>query len=459
MFKPCFFLVFLIFFSVPKISSQCLIAPSPPACNGSEPALIDNETLNTGTTKWYYGSTVTMNSLTLNGGTLVVCGDLTIDKFYMDKGTIFIRPGARFVISSGIGAGLILRGDSYVYNYGIFEVQRNLSLENGYATASTPNVIINATPSSIFKMSNQYFVVNNPFSWFVNNGTAEFWGIITDPQASGNSVCLGNSSITKMAVLINKVKNSYITPVGNACVYVHQFSQFYNQLSNSHSLFVCLGTSHNSDSGCIPFGCQPNNWGAAQAFTNCAGCSALGVLAVQFISFTATESPDNRISLDWQLSGAKQNYFFKVEKSVDGIHYTPIDSFIVKKEEVNQKFNSIDKTPLPGTNYYMIKYTDPATGKTVNSKTEEILFEKNAAGFVIYPIPFDDKFLITYNQGMFPEKIILTDITGRNIRISYSTKENARKIELLVIDKIEPGIYIIHMQTSKKHIAQTILKK
>lgn len=457
MFKTCF-LFLLLFFSVPKIFSQCLIAPSPPACTGSEPLLLDNETLNTGTTKWYYGGAITMNNLTLNGGTLVVCGDLTIDKFYMDRGTIFIRPGARFVISSGIGAGLILRGDSYIYNYGICEVQRNLSLENGHATAITPNVIINAAASSVFKMSNQYFVINNSFSWFVNNGSAEFWGIITDPQASPGSVCLGGSSTTKMAVLINKVQNTYTAPVGNACLYVHQFSQFFNQLSNSHSLFVCLSASHHSDAGCIPFGCQPNNWGAAQVFTNCAGCSALGVLGVQFISFTATATPGGHSTLEWQLSGAKPSNIFKVERSADGIRYAPIDSFIVKDEN-SITFNSIDKNPFPGINYYMIKYIDPVTGKTVNSKTEKIFFEKGGADLTIYPIPFDNKFFIKYNQDMFPEKIILTDITGRNIRISYSTRENAGQIELCVMDKIEPGIYIIHMRTSKKYIAQTILKR
>jgi hypothetical protein len=315
-----------------------------------------------------------------------------------------------------------------------------------------------ATASSVFKMSNQYLVINDPFSWLVNNGSAEFWGVITDPQASTNSVCLGSSSTTEMAVLINKVQNTFVAPVGNACLYVRQFSQFFNQLSNSHSLFVCLGTSHNSDAGCIPFGCQPNNWGAAQVFTNCAGCSALGVLGVQFISFKATENSNGHYTLEWQVSGAKLQHLFKVERSADGIHFDPIDSFPVKEENRIQ-FTSIDKSPLPGTNYYMIKYIDPVTGKTVNSKTEKIFFEKSGADLSIYPIPFDNKFFISYGPGMLPEKIILTDITGKNIRISYSTKENTGQIELSLVDKIEPGIYIIHLRTSKKYIAQTILKR
>jgi hypothetical protein len=250
-------LLLLLFFCWPRIASpQCIVAPAAPACNGTEPLLTNDETLPDGTTKWYYGATTTMNSLTMKGGTLIVCGDLTIDKFYIDSGTVYVRPGARFVIGSGIGAGLILRGNSSFYNYGTFEIQRNLSLESGWASASKPNRVINASVNSIFKMSNQYLVVNNPFSWFVNNGSAECWGIINDPQSVAGSVCLGNGSTTRMAILINKVANTYVVPTGVACVNVFQLSQFFGRLTNSTGLMACLGATHHSDSGCIPFGCQ-----------------------------------------------------------------------------------------------------------------------------------------------------------------------------------------------------------
>src|SRR5687768_16781789 len=356
MFKTCF-LFLLLFFSVPKIFAQCLTPVSPPACNGTEPLLIDNETLSIGISKWYYGPSVTMNNLTLNGGSLVVCGDLTIDKFYMDSGTVYVRPGARFVIGSGIGAGLVLKGNSTFYNYGTCEVQRNLSLDNGYATAATPNIVINATSSSVFKMSNQYFVINNAYSWFVNNGSAEFWGIITDQQSSAGSVCLGQASSTRMAVLINKIADSYRVPVASACLNVSQFSQFNNKLTNDPGLSVCLGSGHNSSSGCG--GCPANNWGAAQVFTNCMGCGSLTVLGVQFTSFTALHRLNGGTKLSWQFAPVTKNAVFKIQRSADGKNYQTVDSIIVIDESTSL-FNTIDKTPAPGNNYYMIKYINPA---------------------------------------------------------------------------------------------------
>ncbi|MES1220455.1 MAG: hypothetical protein ABUT20_33445, partial [Bacteroidota bacterium] len=266
-----FSLILLSFFTS---YSQCLAPLPAPACSGTEPLALDGDIISGGTTKWYYGSALTMNSLTVDGGTLVVCGNLTVDKFYMNTGKVFIRPGGRFVIGSGIGAGLQFKGDCAIYNYGTCEIQRNLTLENN-AAAATPNIVYNALSTSVFLMSNQYFVISNAYSKFINNGRAEFWGIITDNQASAASTCLGNGSTTKMAILINKVANSYTVPNGNACVHVFQQSEFYGQLTSSPNLLACLGSSHTSSTSCIPFGCHPNYWGAAQVITNCSGCAAV----------------------------------------------------------------------------------------------------------------------------------------------------------------------------------------
>ena len=451
--KATFIFLLLFFCRSAIIFSQCLTAPPPPDCNGTEPLVLDNETINKGSGKWYYGNTAIFNSLTLNGGTLVVCGDLTIDKFYMDSGTVYVRPGARLVIGSGIGAGLVLKGNSSIYNYGTCQVQRNLSLENGYATAATPNKVINATSSSVFKMSNQYFVINNAYSWFVNNGSAEFWGIITDQQSFAGSVCLGQGSSTRMAVLINKIADTYRVPIASACLNVYQFSQFNNKLTNDPGLFACLGSGHNSFSGCG--GCPANNWGAAQVFTNCTGCGSLTVLGVQFTSLNAMQTRNGETKLSWQFTQVTRNALFKIQRSADGKNYQTIDSFIVKDESASL-FNTIDKTPIPGNNYYMIKYINPATGITTSSKPVKV-FSETLNGFTVFPIPLGDKFFINYANRV--EQIILTDLTGRNILIRYLPKPGAKLIEIDVLEKIQPGIYIIHIRTDKSVMAKTIFKE
>lgn len=437
-----------------SIFAQCITAPSPPGFTGTEPLAFDNETLNFGTTKYYYGSTATFNNYTVNGGTLVIAGDLTVDKFYMDSGMVYIRPGARLVIGSGLGSGLIFKGNCAIYNYGNCEIQRNLSLEGGWASAAKPNIVINATRTSIFKMSNQYFVVNNPHSRFVNNGFGEFWGIINDPQSVAGSVCLGSNSITKMAVLINKVANTYVVPSGNACVYVHQFSQFFGRLTNSTGLLACIGASHTSDAGCIPHGCAPNNWGSAQVFTNCNSCNTLVSLAIQFSSFTAGKtSAGNKLS--WDLNTITHEGSLQVLRSSNGTRFDVLRTLTPSTAGTHYEF--MDTDPLPGNNFYMIKYISSLGGFS-NTKVIPV-FTQSKNGITIYPVPFDNKFSIHFGMEQIPEKILLTDITGRHVRTNNVVKQNMQRVDVTIADHLEPGVYIIHVQTDKTYMAQTILKK
>ncbi|MES1225755.1 MAG: T9SS type A sorting domain-containing protein [Bacteroidota bacterium] len=436
--------------------SQCLIPLPEPACNGTEPLASDGNTVSGGTTQWYYGSTATFNSLTLDGGTLVVCGDLTVDKFYMNTGKIFIRQGARFVIGSGIGSGLQFKGDCAIYNYGTCQIQRNLSLENN-ASAATPNIVMNALSSSIFLMSNQYFVINNAFSLFVNNGRAEFWGIITDQQSVATSVCLGNGSSTKMAILINKIANTYTVPSGIACVNVYQLSEFYGQLTSNPNLFACLGSTHTSSTSCIPFGCHPNYWGAAQVFTNCSGCAAVNMaLPVQFISLSAIGNNHGYNKLQWETDVGIHEGVFTILRSPDGKLFTPIDSIPVDSNSI-AGFNLIDKHPLNNINYYMIRYTNIQTGVIRNSRIAKVI-SKIKEGFSFYPVPFHDKFTINYERGVIPQKLLLKDVQGRDLRIRHTIHGDSHSIEVFALDKLPAGLYIIHMKTDKSIVIKPILK-
>lgn len=259
---------------------QCKTAPPLEACLGTEPTLTDNETLLSGTKKWYYGAPATYNQLTMRGGTLIVCTELTINALNMDSGTIVIRPGAKLTAGGAGGIGMIWRGNCAVYNYGRFEITTNLSFEGPDATAARPNIIMNVTATSSSRSFN-YLVINNPFSFFVNNGMADFHGIITDNNSVAGSVCLGTGSQLKQTVLINKVKNTYTAPGGNACVSVYQFSQFLDTLTATPKVLICLSSSHSSATGGTN---RPNAWGTANVFQNCNNCSEVALLPVHTIS-------------------------------------------------------------------------------------------------------------------------------------------------------------------------------
>jgi len=335
-------------------SAQCLTAPALEPCEGTEPLLTDNETLLVGTKKWFYGGTATYNSITLRGGALIVCGDLTVNNFTMDSGMVVIRPGARFRIATG--AGVILRGNSSIYNHGTFECTANLSLDATWATAEKPNVVINATSTSLLKMGNQYFVINNPYSFFVNRGKAEFWGLITDFNAGPNSVCLGRYSEMRMAVLYNNRSHTYIAPEGAACVNVYQYSQFRDTLTNSMSVNICLGAAHTSDA-CGA--CKPNAWGTPNIFNVCDQCAGLELLRKDnktqprnsipessAPSITIGPNPfDRELSFRWKGESPREIELY----NLSGVKMYSLEI----KKAGNQQFNWQVPAGLPAGNYFV----------------------------------------------------------------------------------------------------------
>lgn len=456
--KKCYRLAMMAMLCLPIISrAQCITAPAPPLpCTGTEPLVLPDETLNAGTTKWYYGSATTYNSLTLSGGTLIVCGDLTIDKFYIDSGTIYVRPGARFVVAAGIGSGIILRGNTAIYNFGTCEILRNVSLESGWSGPDKPNVVVNATTSSVFRMSSQYLVINNPHSWFVNNGDAEFWGTIQDPLSLPGSICLGDGSTTNMAVLINKVNNGYTVPEGSACLRVRQYSQFYGALTAQAGLRVCLGSGHSTDMGCTPWGCTPNNWGAATLLTNCSSCAAFAVLEVRISGEKVTVQPGGKHDIRWRMENAIAGGRFRILRSFDETVFQAIDSFTITSSNQSH-FSITDKAPASGMNYYMIQYIHPEQGHVANSKTLKILSEYNSS-ILVYPVPFRDQLTIQYSPDNTPDQVLLTDITGRNIRIVWYRLPQAGQIRVQVLEPLSGDMYLIHMRTPQSTISKTLLR-
>lgn len=449
--------VFLLLACIPftRLHSQCLTAPTA-TCTNTEPLVINGEVLNAGTTKWYYGPVTTFNMLTLKGGTLVVCGNLTIDKFYMDSGKIFIQPGGRFVIGNGEGAGLVFRGNCSVYNFGTLEVLRNLSLENGWATPAKPNVVINATLSSVFKMNNQYFVINNANSWFVNKGKAYFHGLITDPQASVRSVCLGKGSQTIMTVLYNKVKNSYYAPEQFACVNVSEFSQLWDTLTTVNPYInMCLGLTHRTDSTCIPWGCKPN-WGTANLFRGCVSCGTIVILPTRFISFYAEQHPDGN-ALYWKMENPASTGIFYIETSSDGQQFQSLYSFAADRQNNTAEYSYFDAIIRTGINYYRIKYADTVS-KFITYTPVVKAVQKPSSSLKVYPNPFSDRLFVSL-PGNYPSvTATIANAYGGKIN-SQQLVRTGNKWELRLSGHYSPGIYLMTIMADGHIWKQKIVKQ
>jgi hypothetical protein len=402
--KPALGLALLLFLFTNTLRCQCLTPPPLDSCTGAEIQLTDNETLLSGVKKWYAGPTTTMNQLTMRGGTLVVCSNLTIDRFYMDSGTIVVRPGATFVIGGGIGHGILFHGNCRIYNYGTVQSLRNVSLEGTYATPALPNIFMNVTRSSLFKIHNQYFTMNNPNSFFVNNGRAEIYGLITDPATASGAVCFGNTSETRMNVLYNNARYPYQVPSGSACLNVLQYSQFRDSLTRSPTLNVCLGPSHYSDSSCRPWGCRPNAWGAANIFRACNACIDVQNLTLKITAFSVMQVAGENL-LRWETNiSVMQETAFITERSSDGLQFVAIDSILVQPAQKISYMSATDKFPLRGHSYYRVRCVQRISGYTSISQTVRV-HSGDTESTIVYPNPFKKSITMNFKAGKKPIRL------------------------------------------------------
>lgn len=428
------------------VKSQCLTAPVFPVCTGTEPLVAASDNIGISETKYFYGSAATLSNVKLSGGTLVVCGDLTLTELAFDSGVIFIQPTAILTVNNS--SGLITKGNTSVYNCGSFQCLGNYVMDGTYATASQPNVFINVSLTSKLKMQNQYFVINNPNSKFINNGMADFHGLITDPQAATDCVCLGSKSQTRMTVLYNKAKYPY-TASGPACVSVNQFSQFYDTLTTNPNINFCLASTHKTDSSCIAWGCKPNAWGGGQVATNCSDCSTiLTALLIFFKKLEATAySNYNQISWQTDVSGQKK---FHVLRSNDGNIFSTIDSV----ESGNKTSYAFRDFSFQNNCYY--KIVTIYGYKKISSNVIEV--KRKELTDHVFPNPFKDYVVIPLRaeqKKIFSIKIM--DAFGRKINSYRMVTGN--ESTTLYLEKTSRGIYLITINDGKQKHTYKLIKE
>ncbi|HVU96526.1 MAG TPA: T9SS type A sorting domain-containing protein [Puia sp.] len=436
--------------------AQCLLAPPTPACTGTEPLAIDGETINASISHWYYGATASFNSLTLNGGTLIVCGNLTVDKFTFNTGTLYVLPGASFTIGSGISTTLQLQGGCYLYNYGTITVHRGFALDNAHVSASQPNIVINATSSSVFSVPYDWFVINNAYSWFVNNGKADMHGIVTDPLSAAGSVCLGSGSQTAMSILINNAPNPYAAPSGPGCVSVHDHSYICESVTVDAGVRACLSASHITDSSCFVSRGHVKAWGNASIFSSCTACAAIATLPLSFLSFSAAAgNRSNR--LNWQLTGDAAAYPVRIERSADGSYFLPL-LLAIAAGASGDSYTAYDPQPLAGTSYYRIVYTHPVTGAEIVSPVKEVSCEQSVP-FGTYPNPFTSGFSIRLSPGPAPAEIALLTADGKRIRQLYVNNNGNGVLDIRTDRELPPGLYTLKVIINDQSYFKQLLKQ
>lgn len=111
-----------------------------------------------------------------------------------------------------------------------------------------------------------------------------------------------------------------------------------------------------------------------------------GVLPIELISFDAT-SNQNQVDLSWATASEKNNDFFTIERTVDGINFEEIGKVAGQgNSSTKNSYEFTDFRPRSGVSYYRLKQTD-FNGDSETFEVKSVNIQKGELVSSVYPNP------------------------------------------------------------------------
>jgi hypothetical protein len=161
----------------------------------------------------------------------------------------------------------------------------------------------------------------------------------------------------------------------------------------------------------------------------------------------------NGITLKWATSLEKNFDRFLLERSKDGINYETVAEIKGKGgSNVITKYGATDYSPKPGKNYYRLRNID-LDDTYEYSKLIMAEWKGAANDFTVYPNPVTAKsFTLQSNQDF--ENPMTIDLVSSTGRIIYQTEVTAMNMLVDLPENIDPGMYILKLNSA--HEQKTI---
>ena len=185
-----------------------------------------------------------------------------------------------------------------------------------------------------------------------------------------------------------------------------------------------------------------------------------GILTTIFYDFNLKKSSNNSTLLNWSAFSDSDNGHYVIERSLDGIKFTPIGNVdaIRSASVVSYKFTDYNLPEVTNC-FYRIALISNGT-KNDYSNTLKLTIPAKS-GLEIYPNPFIDRLTVKLALANAETvTIILSDNTGRVIqRRSYTGKKGQNTFELDDLSSLPPSVYFMQVMLPGKFFIQKAFKQ
>ena len=174
----------------------------------------------------------------------------------------------------------------------------------------------------------------------------------------------------------------------------------------------------------------------------CVDCSS--ILPIELTEFKATVQEDNSVKLNWVTMSERENDYFTIERSADGIDfeaYHMVDG--MGNSSIAHYYNTFDSSPLVGVSYYRLKQTD-FNGEFTYSDIRSI-YVSSGGYFDIYPNPSTGSFYIK-GEDINKAEITIYNSLGQKIHFSPESLISKNNLEIEINgETFESGVYFVQI--------------
>lgn len=195
------------------------------------------------------------------------------------------------------------------------------------------------------------------------------------------------------------------------------------------------------------------------------GSFAQNPLPIELLFFDARLN-GNIVELSWSTASEINNDYFTIERSIDGINFSPV-SIIPSKainghstEQLNYSCN--DLNPENGINYYRLKQTD-FDGKFEYSEIISInLNQLIDNSFNVYPNPNNGQRIAVSANGFVPNenvKLCIVDLLGKTVYIEMLQANETGEIQSWIIPdmNLPKGVLLIQITGKSESMSKRII--
>ncbi|MFT7605527.1 MAG: hypothetical protein ACI8VT_003122, partial [Saprospiraceae bacterium] len=165
-------------------------------------------------------------------------------------------------------------------------------------------------------------------------------------------------------------------------------------------------------------------------------------LPIEMDVFNA-QAHENEIFLDWRTLSEFENAYFNIQRSNNGRNFQNIGQVAGNGNTSSiSSYQFIDKTPLPGDNYYRLEQTD-YDGSTSISPIKQVRFSlEGQIKLLVVPNPVINKqFEVIFTTLDREVTLEIVDVFGKIIKKENLTTESAETRKTIFTPRLAAGMY------------------